>query len=57
MQQANIVFSSEQYKGGVTEAEWRSGQALRPYFDDVSLLVKNKQVGYVRDGALLAHDE
>ena len=27
---------------GVTEAMWRSGQALRPYFDDVRLVVRLK---------------
>ena len=37
-----------QYKSGVTESQWRSGQALRPYFEDVSLLVKNKQVCTVK---------
>jgi hypothetical protein len=31
-----------EYKADVTEAMWRRGQALRPYFEDVKLLVKNK---------------
>lgn len=31
-----------EYKSDVTEAMWRRGQALRPYYEDVKLLVKNK---------------
>jgi len=27
----------------VTEVEWRSGQALRPYYEDAKLIVQNKQ--------------
>lgn len=33
-----------EYKSNVTESQWRSGQALRPYYEDVSLLVKNKHM-------------
>lgn len=41
-----------EYKSGVPEQQWRNGQALRPYFEDLSLLVKNKQMFKV-----LADDE
>lgn len=38
-------FISIQYKTeGVTEAMWRRGQALRPYYEDVKLLIKNKHM-------------
>mmetsp|Transcript_14351 Transcript_14351/g.21503 ORF Transcript_14351/g.21503 Transcript_14351/m.21503 type:complete len:590 (-) Transcript_14351:312-2081(-) len=39
-----ICLQLEYKTEGVTEAMWRRGQALRPYFEDVKLLVKNKHM-------------
>lgn len=37
-----VCLQQEYRSHGVTEAMWRSGQALRPYFEDVRLIVKLK---------------
>jgi len=38
-----FVCLQEEYRSnGVTEVMWRHGNALRPYFDDVKIIVKNK---------------
>lgn len=38
-----FVCLQQEYRAhGVTEAMWRSGQALRPYFEDVKLVVRLK---------------
>eukprot|EP01035_Chromulina_nebulosa_P020282 gene20282-26329_t len=38
-----FVCLQEEYRSnGITEVMWRHGNALRPYFDDVKIIVKNK---------------
>lgn len=39
-----VCLQQEYREHGVTEAMWRSGQALRPYFDDVRSIVKKKHL-------------
>ena len=52
----SVCVCVSQYKSGVTETQWRTGQALRPYYDDVTLLVKNKQVGMPVDVYMAASE-
>lgn len=37
-----VCLQQEYRTHGITEAMWRSGHALRPYFEDVKLIIKNK---------------
>lgn len=39
-----FVCLQAEYKDGVPEAAWRSGNALRPYFDDVKIILSNKHL-------------
>lgn len=39
-----VCLQQEYRTHGVTEAMWRGGHALRPYFEDVKLIVKNKSM-------------
>lgn len=39
-----VCLQQEYREHGVTEAMWRSGQALRPYFEDVRSIVKKKHL-------------
>ncbi len=38
------IYPSQYREHGVTEAMWRSGQALRPYFEDVRSIVQKKHL-------------
>ena len=39
-----VCLQQEYRTRGVTEAMWRSGHALRPYFEDVKLIIKNRSM-------------
>jgi len=39
-----FVCLQAEYRANVTEVMWRQGSALRPYFDDVKLLLSNKSM-------------
>lgn len=39
----SVLIFLFQYRAGVTTEMWRRGDALRPYFDDVQNIVKNKE--------------
>lgn len=40
---SHLNLITRQYRShGITEAMWRSGHALRPYFEDVRKIVQNK---------------
>lgn len=50
-----VCLQKEYQITGVPEESWRRGQALRPYFEDVMLIVKNK--GMFEDLASITDEE
>lgn len=39
-----VCLQEEYPDDSLPESEWRSGKAIRPYFEDLKLIIKNKKM-------------